>query len=67
MSKEIFCIRCSKYLGKIEPGSLIRKGTVYLCRDCHTSIKIIESGSNNQSTLNDFLNIFNTKDGKEYE
>jgi len=35
---KIYCIHCKKLVGEIEPGSKIRKGTVYLCAACsHTN------------------------------
>ena len=38
--KEIYCDICTIYLGSLETGSKIRKGTSHLCEDCMTKLTV---------------------------
>lgn len=32
---KIFCCKCHRLVGEIQPGSRIKRGTVYMCAECH--------------------------------
>ena len=58
MAKRIECVKCCKNLGKLEKGSRIRKGTVYLCKECYDKLKTAEFVLNNNRNKSNPLSRF---------
>jgi len=61
MAKKIECAKCFKDLGYIENNSRIRKGIIYLCKECYEKLKIAEFAldkNNKANPLGKYGNIF---------
>lgn len=60
--KEIHCEMCNKYLGYIESGSKIRKGTVHLCESCIYNLTVSQykktTHTKTDEMFSDFGNLF---------
>ena len=64
MARTINCSECGKYLGNLATGSLVRKGTTFLCSGCRYQRKageILQKTSGNGGNVPDFLKGFGVK------
>ena len=56
---KINCKRCGTHLGDIKPGSVLKKGTVFLCGDCNDIYKLADSMvQSRQSNFDPFFHDF---------
>jgi len=60
---KIFCNKCKKYLGVIREATL-RKGIVYLCKECDTQRAALELKYNNDYNFTDYQDIFDEMFGR---
>jgi len=65
MSKQIFCNICSTQLGELASGTKIKKGTVFLCASCNSTVKLwkemaqkYQPGKDNPLGSSDYLDKF---------
>jgi ribosome-binding protein aMBF1 (putative translation factor) len=56
--KDVYCEKCGKKVAELEPGTKIRKGTVFICRDCWEPPK---KKQDYQPSLDDLRNFLGMK------
>jgi predicted CXXCH cytochrome family protein len=71
MAKTIYCAQCHTHVGKVEKGSLLKKGISFLCAGCEAKRKAAElyfknSGKRPGPGIPDFPDIFGDFFGKSH-